>query len=212
MKDNLLQDELQYIFEPEAIKELQSVAKIESFKTDEILIDIGQPMNHVAIVLEGTIKVSTENENGDDLFLYYLETGETCAISLHCFTARVNNKVRAVAETDGVIAFIPSDKLDVWISKYPSWRKFIIENYNNRLNEMIKAIDNLAFNNMEERLTAYLKNKVWANNSKELRTSHADIARDLNSSRVVISRIMKKLEKDGLIQQFRNRVIVNEIN
>lgn len=77
---------------------------------------------------------------------------------------------------------------------------------------MIKAIDNLAFNNMEERLTAYLKNKVWANNSKELRTSHADIARDLNSSRVVISRIMKKLEKDGLIQQFRNRVIVNEIN
>lgn len=211
MHNDILEEELQYIFEPEAIQEIIRVAKIEPFTADDILVDIGQPMDHIAIVLKGTIKVSTENENGDDLFLYYLETGETCAISLHCFSSRVNNKVRAVAETDGVIAFIPSDKLDTWIAQYPTWRKFIIENYNNRLNEMIKAIDSIAFHNMEERLVDYLKNKVWAHNNKELHTSHADIAQDLNSSRVVISRIMKKLEKDGIIQQFRNRIIVNEI-
>lgn len=199
-------DTFKYIFEPDAIKEIAKYGEFKKFNQEDIIVDIGQRMSHIAIVVSGTIKVSTENEVGDDLFLYYLETGETCAISLNCFTAKINDKIRAAAETDVVVAMLPSSKLDEWMSKFSSWRRFIIENYSHRMFEMVGAIDSLAFNNMEDRVVKYLNNKVWAHNSKTLHVTHAEIANDLNSSRVVISRIMKKLEKANYLSQSRNKI------
>ncbi len=148
----------------------------------------------------------TEDKKGDELLLYYLEFGDTCAVTLNCCTRKSKSTIRAISESEVELVFVPVEKMEDWMVKYSSWRNYVLESYNTRLNEMLLAIDNIVFNSMEERLKNYLRDKVIVSKSTNLNISHLEIANDLHSSRVVISRLMKKLEKEGLIEQTRNKV------
>ena len=150
----------------------------------------------------------TEDKEGDELLLYYLEFGDTCAVTLNCCTRKTKSTIRAIAESETEVLFVPVEKMEEWMIRYTSWRNYVLESYNSRLNEMLQAIDNIVFNSMEDRLKNYLRDKVLVGKSEILHTSHYEIARDLHSSRVVISRLMKKLEQQGLIKQTRNKVNV----
>jgi CRP/FNR family transcriptional regulator len=148
----------------------------------------------------------TEDDDGDELLLYYLEIGDTCAATLTCGTRKTKSTIRAITESEVEVVYVPFNMMENWMIKYRSWRAYVLDSYNSRLNEMVKAIDTLVFSSMEVRLRKYLRDKAWVIKSEILPISHLDIARDLHSSRVVISRLMKKLEKQGLIKQGRNKI------
>jgi CRP/FNR family transcriptional regulator len=201
-----LQEKFQYIFEAELINEICRAGQMKTYETDYIIIDIGDWITHMPLVISGSIKIMTEDKNGDELLLYYLELGDTCAVTLSCCTKKTKSSIRAITESKTEILFIPVEKMEEWMVKYKSWRAYVLDSYNIRLNEMLSAIDNIVFNSMEERLKKYLYDKAWISKSETLHISHFEIARDLHSSRVVISRLMKKLENQGLVKQNRNRI------
>jgi CRP/FNR family transcriptional regulator len=123
---------------------------------------------------------------------------------------QTKSEIRAIAETDTKLIMIPVQKMDLWSSKYKSWRNFVFESYHNRLNEMLNTVDNIAFHNMDERLLNYLKEKARINKDNNIHNTHQEIAYELHSSRVVISRLLKKLENRGSIELHRNHIkIIN---
>lgn len=207
---NKLHQRFEFLFEPELINEICKSGNIRVFKPDDEIIDIGMRITHMPIVISGSIKVMTEDKDGDELLLYYLELGDTCAVTLNCCTKKAKSTIRAITETDAELLFVPIEKMEEWMIKYKSWRNYVLDSYNERLNEMLAAIDNIVFNSMEERLEKYVKDKAWIAKSATLNLSHQDIANDLHSSRVVVSRLMKKLEKNGVIRQHRNKIVVLE--
>lgn len=193
-------------FEPELVSEIFNCGKEFHFKQNDIVIDIGQPVGYMPLLLSGALKILREDDNGEELLLYFLEKGDTCAMSMSCCLGQQISKIRATAETDGSLLLIPVDKMEAWMAKYPSWRNFIIESYHIRLNEMMDAIDSLAFLNLEERLMRYLKEKTEVLNSLEINSTHQEIATEMHTSRVVISRVLKALEKKGFLQLHRNKI------
>ncbi len=203
---NHLYEKFSYLFEDELINEICANGKLRNFKEDEVLVDIGDVITHMPLVVSGSIKIMTEDKEGAELLLYYLELGDTCAVTLNCCTSAAKSTVRATAETNAEVLFVPVGLMEQWMVKYKSWRSFVLESYNSRLNEMISAIDNIVFNSLEQRLEKYLRDKAWITKCATLDISHQEIANDLHSSRVVISRLMKKLEKNNLITQSRHKV------
>ena len=196
----------QYLFEEDLIKEMCEAGELRRIPEDTLLMDVGQTITHMPLIISGSLKVMTEDEQGDELLLYYLELGETCAMTLNCCSRQTKSAISAITEEPSEVLFIPVEKMEQWMVQHKGWRNFVLESYNSRLNEMLEAIDNLAFHNMEERLTKYLRDKAMVNHTPELKVTHFQIASDLHSSRVVISRLMKKLEMEGIIKQHRNRV------
>jgi len=207
---NKLHQRFEFLFEPKLINEICQNGNLRVYKPDKEIINIGMLITHMPLVISGSIKIMTEDKDGDELLLYYLELGDTCAVTLNCCTKKAKSTVRAVTETDAEILFVPVEKMEEWMIKYKSWRNYVLDSYNVRLNEMVSAIDNIVFNSMEERLEKYIRDKAWIAKSATLNLSHQDIANDLHSSRVVVSRLMKKLEKNGIIRQHRNRIVVIE--
>jgi CRP/FNR family transcriptional regulator, anaerobic regulatory protein len=203
---NHLYERFQNIFNEELINEICYTGHLKAFHTDEMIINIGDKIEYFPLVVSGSIKILTEDAEGKELLLYYLEMGDTCAVTLNMASHSSKSKIRAVAEDSCELLFLPNDKVDEWMVKYKDWRYFIMETYNYRMNEMLEAIDNLAFHNMEERLLKYLRDKAMVTGSTEISGTHYLIANELHSSRVVISRMLAKLEKDGLIKHSRNKV------
>ena len=205
-----LQERLGYLFEDDLITELAANSSLKSFPRDTMLMDIGQTIDQMPLVLNGSVKIMTEDPDGHELLLYYLELGDTCAVTLNCCSRKTQSTIRAITETECELLFVPVEHMDTWMARFHSWRSFVLESYNSRMKEMLEAIDTLAFHNMEERLYKYLRDKVMVNNNPVLEITHAEIAHDLHSSRVVISRLMKKLDLDGKVNHHRNHVEVVE--
>ena len=205
-----LEERFHSIFEPQLINEICGKGKMRSFKPDEVIVDIGTLITQMPLVISGSIKILTEDDKGDELLLYFLELGETCAVTLNCCTRKTKSTVRAVTETAAEILFVPVEMMEEWMIKYKSWRTYVLDSYNERLNEMVHAIDTIVFKSLEERLRGYLKDKAWMSKSAILHISHQDIANDLHVSRVATSRIMKKLEAENFIRQQRNKIVVVE--
>lgn len=213
LKDKeLLRENFEFLFEEDLLQEIISVSNIKNFTEGQIIMDINQSIEFAPLIISGSIKILTEDESGNELLLYYLEQTETCAISLNLESSSNKSSIRAIAEMDTKLLMIPIELVDKWMVKYPKWRKFIINSYQFRLREMLNAIDTLAFNNMENRVLLYLKDKMLINSTDILRIKHNDIANDLHTSRVVVSRIMKKLELEGFIVQNRNKIQIVDIN
>ncbi len=203
-----LQDYYRIVFEPELLLEIEKYGNLVTIKKDELLIDVGSVITHVPLLLNGAVKIVREDKNGDEIVLYFLERGDTCAISFVNCLNKAKSKVRGVAEKDSEAIYIPVKKLEEWMAKYKTWRAFVIESYSSRLDEMIEAIDTLAFMKMDERLYKYLSDKVKIMRDPTLNTTHQQIAIDLNTSRVVVSRLLKQLEIAGKIKLYRNRIEV----
>ncbi|MCZ8198159.1 MAG: Crp/Fnr family transcriptional regulator [Flavobacterium sp.] len=191
------------IFEEKLLEEIAHVAHIHDFKEGDVLIDFGDYIKNMPLLLKGAIKILREDFDEGELLLYFIEKGDTCAMTMACCLGDTKSEIRAVAETDVKLIMIPVNKMEEWLGKYKSWRNFVFNSYNNRLKEMLSAIDNLAFMNMDERLLNYLFDKAKINKSKEIQSTHQEIAYDLHTSRVVISRLLKALENEGRIRLHR---------
>jgi CRP/FNR family transcriptional regulator len=201
-------DDYSYLFEAELLREIEKNKITKKVPSHEIIIEVGEDIKFVPFILEGAIKVLREDENGDDLLLYYLEAGDTCTMTLTCCMGKKKSKIKAVAEEDSLMLMIPLEKSFEWLGKYDSWRSFIFSSYEAKFTELLDAIDSLAFFNMEERILKYLSDKAKVLGTLELSNTHQEIAEDLHSSRVVVSRILKKLENDNLLEIHRNKIIL----
>ncbi|GGC87643.1 hypothetical protein GCM10011508_13600 [Flavobacterium lutivivi] len=199
----LLKETYGFIFEDQLIEEIAKVSLLRDFKEGDVLIDFGDYIRKMPLLINGAIKILREDFDEGELLLYFIERGDTCAMTMACCMGNIKSEIRAVAETNGQVVMIPVEKMEEWLGKYKSWRNYVFNSYNNRLKEMLSAIDSLAFLNMEDRLLNYLIEKSKINSSREIHNTHQEIAYDLNTSRVVISRLLKALEKTGRIRLHR---------
>lgn len=209
MKD-LLTRTYGLVFEEKLIEEIAAVSLLRDFKEGDVLIDFGDSIRKMPLLIKGAIKILREDFDEGELLLYFIEKGDTCAMTMACCMGEYKSEIRAVAETNGIVIMIPVMKMEEWLGKYKSWRNYVFNSYNNRLKEMLSAIDNLAFMNMDERLLNYLHDKSKINNSREIHNTHQDIAYDLHTSRVVVSRLLKALENKGKIRLNRSSIIMLE--
>ncbi len=201
-----LSDYYSDIFEPELIDEIVKVGHFDKVKSGELMIDIGAEMTHIPLILEGVVKIIRQEKEGDELVLYFLERGDTCAISFVNCINRKKSIFKGVVDQDMEAIFLPVEHIDDWLMKFKSWRSFIIDSYHFRLIEMVESIDSLAFMKMDKRLLKYLNDKVKITKDVDLDITHQEIANDLNTSRVVITRLIKQLHDKGKIYSTRNKI------
>jgi len=200
-----------HLFEDTLLNEINQVGTFKEVPEGFKMMEIGEYIKAMPLLVSGAIKILREDNDGDELLLYFLEKGDTCAMTLTCGIAQTKSEIRAIAETDAKLIMIPIQKMEEWSGKYKSWRNFVFESYHNRLNEMLETIDSIAFLKMDERLLKYLIEKVRISNDNTIQITHQDIAYELHTSRVVISRLLKKLEKLGKLELHRNYILMKDI-
>jgi CRP/FNR family transcriptional regulator, anaerobic regulatory protein len=203
--DNLLRKSYP-LFEDQLIEEIEEQGEFRTFPANEILMRKGQYIRSTMLVLNGLIKVYREDDDGNEFLMYYLKPGEACALSLVCAAKHEESPIMAktVVETD--VMMVPVDTMSEWVSKFKSWYQFVIETYRARFDELLITLDNVAFRSMDERLEFYLKRAKDAQQTTLLNISHQEIAQELNTSREVISRLLKKMEQKGLVGLHRNAI------
>ena len=199
-----------HLFEDALINEILQVGTYKEVPAGFKLMEIGSYVKGMPLLVSGVIKILREDKNGDELLLYYLERGDTCSMTMTCCMGQTKSEIRAIAETDTKLIMVPVQKMEEWTAKYKSWRNFVFESYHNRLNELLQTLDSIAFDNMDERLLNYLKEKARVNDEQIIHNTHQEIAYELHTSRVVVSRLLKKLENLGKIELHRNNIqIIN---
>lgn len=193
------------IYERSTVEVVLETAKLKKLRADDWMVDIGDPIVYMPLLLKGQLRILREDEEGHELLLYYIRPGETCAMSLTCCSGNAVSNVRAVAEEDTELLLLPIQIIDEWTTKYPSFKSFILKTYQRRFEELLNTIDSIAFHNLDDRLSQLLKQKSEKEGSV-LKTTHQELANQLNSSREVISRLLKQMERKGKIQMGRNKI------
>ncbi|GGG93484.1 hypothetical protein GCM10011416_08280 [Polaribacter pacificus] len=198
----------EHLFEEDLLNEIEQFGIFKEAEAGEELIDIGTYIEYMPLILHGAIKILREDEQGDELVLYFIEQGDTCAMTITCCLGKKKSEIRAIAETKAQLIMIPIEKVGSWMQKYHSWQSFVLQSYHERMKELLEAIDTIAFLNMDERILKYLKDKAIANKNETIQVTHNQIALDLHTSRVVVSRLLKALEIKGEIMLQRNQIQV----
>lgn len=201
-----ISEKFRLVFEPELLAEIDAKGKYMIVNEGDIIINSGQTVRVFPLVLSGTIKVSRNDDDGHELLLYYINANESCAMTFTCCMQMFPSEIKAVAEDKVELIAIPVGVMDEWIVKYPTWKAFVMKTIRTRFTELLKSIDQIAFQRLDERLVSYLKEKSKSSGSAVLNLSHEEIANDLASSRVVISRLLKKLENDNKLLLYRNQI------
>ncbi len=199
-------EQFESLFEPELVKALDKNARLVEVKAGETILEIGQTVRTMPIILSGTVKVSRIDEDGKELLLYYVNPNESCAMTFTCCMQQYPSEVQAVAEEDVQMLTIPINFMDKWLVKYPTWKSFVMKTIRNRFHEMLNVIDQIAFQKLDERLVYYLKEKSKVTGSTLINLSHEQIASELATTRVVISRLLKALENDKKVLLYRNQI------
>ncbi len=194
------------IFEEALLEEITRVGTLREVPADFELMDIGEPIKGVPLMLSGAIKISREDINGDELLLYYLEEGDSCTMTMAWEMGQQKSQIRAVTELPSQLIMVPLSAVEDWSSRFPSWRKFIFQSYHKRMEELLATVDSIAFDQLEKRLWAYLVEKKRVTKMNTLSITHQTIAQEMHSSRVVISRLLKRLEVDQKIRLHRNAI------
>lgn len=196
----------QGILESALLKEIESLNNIVSFKEGDTIIEHGQTIKFMPMVLKGNVKVMRREDDGNEILLYYLSGSDICALAYNCCMESKQSSVTAIAEDDVELIKIPQSALEKWIVTYPSWRNFLFRSFNNRFDELLKAFDSVIFKKLDERLVEYLRNKSKMAEKHSFIISHQQIANELGSNRVVISRLLKLLENEKKILIYRNEI------
>ncbi len=175
------------------------------------LLNSGSYIKVIPLVLSGSIKIFRTDENGREIFLYYVQGGESCAITLSSCLKMEKSSIKAVVQEETTLLAIPVGVIYDVNKKYPSWHHFVFDTFSQRFNEVLTVLENVVFHHMDERIAKYLIDKALSLNTKELIISHQEIANDLATSREVVSRLLKQFEKKGLVELSRGKVTIKEL-
>ncbi len=210
-KNEIIAQSFEGIFEDSLFEEIVSKGQIKEFATDEVIIRVGDKLTQVPLLLEGSIKISRENDQAEELLLYYLESGDTCSMTVQCCFGKAKSEIKATSMEQTTLLMIPVELVRSWFDKYPSWRNFVLESFQTRMKELLEAIDVITFMRLDERLMKYLRDQAKLHGSLEINLTHQQIASDLNSSRAVVSRVLKQLEVREEIKLYRNKIVLSTI-
>ncbi|HMQ47790.1 MAG TPA: Crp/Fnr family transcriptional regulator [Saprospiraceae bacterium] len=188
-------------------EEIAAVGQVMHFRAGEVIMDFGSYIKLVPLIVKGSIRVSREDEHdGREIMLYFLGAGETCSMSFTCCMMNKKSVIRTEAVEDTTLIGIPIRYMDTWMSKYQSWKNFIMLSYDQKMVELVRVIDSIAFEDMDARLQKYLEARKASTGSPIINATHQEIANDLNASREAISRLLKKLEHAGVVELNRNQI------
>ena len=193
-------------FEPNLVEALIDNSIVKSFDANEAIIRTGQFMPSTVLVLEGRVKVYRDSDDGSEFFLYYLTPGQACAVSMSCAARMESSQITAIATESTKLIMFPVQTMNEWMKEYRSWYEFVISTYRKRFDEVLNVLDHVAFRGMDERLEFYLKNQWKSCGCSDTPINHQTIAQDLNSSREVISRLLKKMEQRNMLALHRNHI------
>jgi len=210
MEIEFLKERIPQISDNRLLAALSENGLIARFRSGETIMAPGKSIKMVPIVLEGLIKVIRTDEEDKELFLYYLEPGETCALSLSCCSASRPSEIKAVAEDDTVILGVPVDLHEKWMDDYRQWKEYVSSTYQHRFQELLLTLDAVAFKRLDQRLMRYLAIKMKLQKAPELNITHQEIATEMGTSREVISRLLKQLEKRKWIELGRNVIYLRD--
>lgn len=206
-----LKTKLSQFHDPNLLKAIAENGKEYSFKAGDLVIDYGVAIPFIPLIMEGSLRIVRRDEEDHEILLYYLNPGQTCATSLTCCMSNMASEVEAIAEEDTRLIGIPARKADEWFDKFPEWKAFVMNTYKYRFDELLETINGIAFTQLDQRLIKYLRNKAKVHGTKTISTSHQEIATDLNSSREVISRLLKQLEREGRVKLARNVIDISKL-
>jgi CRP/FNR family transcriptional regulator len=193
--------------DPDLNSEIEKNTKHKIIEKGKILIKPGDEIIFIPIVLKGSIRIIRQDLDGQEVFLYHLYPGQTCAMSLTCCQSGKKSMIKAIAEIDSEILQIPVKLTEDWY-QYAEWKAYISNNYNNRFAELLQVIDLIAFNNMDKQLLHYLEERSKALNTRVLEITHQEIADELHAHREAISRLLRVMEQKKLVRLGRNNIEV----
>jgi CRP/FNR family transcriptional regulator len=194
------------VFEPALLAEMETNSMLMRVKAGDTMLNPGQTIRAVPILLSGIFKVSRMDDEGHEVLLYYVKEGETCAMTFTCCMMAHFSVIKGTAEEDSELLCIPVTVMDDWMTKYSTWKRYVMSTVLSRFTEILKSIDDIAFKKMDDRLVNYLKEKSKATGSSLINLTHQQIGDDLGTNRVVISRLLKKLEIDNKLLLYRNQI------
>jgi CRP/FNR family transcriptional regulator, anaerobic regulatory protein len=205
-----LKKSLPNLTDPKLLDRLLEKGQLATFEPGKTLMEPGQFVKAVPLVLDGSIKIMRMDEDGKELFLYYLEAGETCALSLTCCSASRPSEIKAVVEEKVSVLFVPIQVHEQLVDEFKQWKDFVSSTYQHRFHEMLVVLDAIAFKRMDERLMSYIVTKMKQLKTNELHTTHQEVANELGTAREVISRLLKQLEKKKWIELGRNVIYIRD--
>jgi len=188
------------------LQEIESISIVQEFNKDTIILKENSYVKVIPLLVSGLVKIYKEDESGNEVLLYYIEPGESCIMSIMAAEKNEKVTVKGIVEEDAQLVLIPITKLTQIRKSFPQWNMFVYELFNEKFEEVIDMIKILTFSNKEKRLEEYLLKEATIKNTSEILHSHQEIAKELGSSREVISRLLKKLENDGKIELSQRRI------
>lgn len=202
-------DEKELFFTDLALKrEIIQQARVRNFHQDHVITQPGDEIMFIPIVLSGCLRILRQNDDGQEVFLYHLYPGQTCAMSLTCCQSGKKSMIKAIAELESRLLMIPVKLTEDWF-RFPEWKAYISNNYQTRFAELLQVIDLIAFSNMDKQLLHYIKERAKALNVKVLDITHQEIAEELHTHREAISRLLRTMEQKGLVKLGRNSIQIN---
>ena len=190
---DIIRQHFPFFKEPELVDAIANVAKEVNVKEGDSIIKVGEFIKSTPLITKGLLKIVRQDDDGHEILLYYLDGGNTCVMTVTCCMKQEQSKIKAIAEVDTHLLLIPFHYMDEWMRNFRSWRNFILQTYSARFEEMLAALDSVAFESLDTRLLRYLADREKALDTDEFHITHQQIAQELNSSREAVSRLIKKL-------------------
>lgn len=191
---------------PDLLEKLYQYSIIKEYESGTVILDENASVRSIPIVVKGTLKVIRTEEDGREILLYYIKSGESCIMSFLGGLHNETSKVKAEVEDDAEILFLPVDKVSLFIKEYPQWLDYIFRLYHKRFEELLEIINAIAFKKVDERLLTLLYKKQELTGNKILTITHEQLANELGTARVVVSRLLKQLEEMGKVTLGRNKI------
>jgi CRP/FNR family transcriptional regulator len=203
-------EDLQQISEfktsPELVEKLQEFSIRKEYGVGNVILNENAYIRSIPIVIKGTLKVIRTEEDGREILLYYIKAGESCIMSFLGGLHNETSKVKAEVEENAEILFLPIDKVSLFIKEYPQWLDYIFRLYHKRFEELLEIVNAIAFKKVDERLLTLLYKKKELTGNKTLNITHEQLANELGTARVVVSRLLKQLEEIGKVNLGRNKI------
>ncbi len=191
---------------PELREKLYEYSIVKNYREGDVILNENANIRAIPIVSNGSIRVIRTDEDGREILLYYIKAGESCIMSFLGGMHHETSKVKAEVEEDAEILFLPIDKVTLLIKEYPEWLDYIFRLYHKRFEELLEVIDAVTFKKVDERLLLLLKKKSELTNSKTITVTHEQLANELGTARVVVSRLLKQLEESKSVELGRNKI------